>query len=461
LKLSGPWAVRYPRDTVPDELGAAPPFVLGKCRVLREGPDATILAYGSLVPTALEAAQRLASEDIFVSVVNARFAKPIDEDMVTTAVTRGAPVVTVEEHSVTGGFGSAVLETANRLGLATDGIIRLGMAPERFYEHGARSGQLAEAGLDAMGIAATVRRAVQAVRSAGSWRRRRRPSERRACGVRRSPGRLGRDTAQRKHAAVDAFVARHLQGVSRTYAILVPMLPPPLADAVGLAYLVMRIVDTVEDDPQLTADERRRYFAVLAAALGGDAAAAQTLAQPLGDNDDERALMVDAPEVLARVRALPMEQRTALADCARAMMVGVQTLMARSAARGVPYPAVCDVTELREYCYYVAGVVGEMLCALMAGYLRQPGLLERRAEAVELGTGLQLVNILKDARDDAEHGRRYLPIVADGAAAARVYQRCWEERGGACSGASRTGWRCQRRSARCVRSAGCRSRGGP
>ncbi|MBP7746755.1 MAG: 1-deoxy-D-xylulose-5-phosphate synthase [Phycisphaerae bacterium] len=167
LKLSGPWAVRYPRDTVPDELGAAPPFVLGKCRVLREGPDATILAYGSLVPTALEAAQRLASEDIFVSVVNARFAKPIDEDMVTTAVTRGAPVVTVEEHSVTGGFGSAVLETANRLGLATDGIIRLGMAPERFYEHGARSGQLAEAGLDAMGIAATVRRAVQAVRSAG------------------------------------------------------------------------------------------------------------------------------------------------------------------------------------------------------------------------------------------------------------------------------------------------------
>lgn len=226
---------------------------------------------------------------------------------------------------------------------------------------------------------------------------------------------------------MDAFVARHLQGVSRTYAILVPMLPPPLADAVGLAYLVMRIVDTVEDDPQLTADERRRYFAVLAAALGGDAAAAQTLAQPLGDNDDERALMVDAPEVLARVRALPMEQRTALADCARAMMVGVQTLMARSAARGVPYPAVCDVTELREYCYYVAGVVGEMLCALMAGYLRQPGLLERRAEAVELGTGLQLVNILKDARDDAEHGRRYLPIVADGAAAARVYQEVLEE----------------------------------
>lgn len=226
---------------------------------------------------------------------------------------------------------------------------------------------------------------------------------------------------------MDAFIAGHLQGVSRTYAILVPMLPPPLADAVGLAYLVMRIVDTLEDDPRLTSDERRRYFGVLGAALDGDTTAAQTLAQPLGDNDDERALMKDAAEVLARVRALATEQRAALAGCARAMMAGVQRLMARSADRGVPYPAVCDVTELREYCYYVAGVVGEMLCALMADYLRQPGLLERRAEAVELGTGLQLVNILKDAHDDAAHGRRYLPIAADSATAARVHQEVLDE----------------------------------
>jgi len=166
LKLDRPWAVRYPRDTVPDPLGEAPPFLLGKSRLLREGQDATILAYGSMVTPALEAATRLAAEGIGICVVNARFAKPIDEDMVTTAITRGTPVITVEEHSVIGGFGSAVLETANRLGLPTDGIIRLGLAAERFYEHGSRAGQLAEAGLDALGIAATVRRAVQAVRSA-------------------------------------------------------------------------------------------------------------------------------------------------------------------------------------------------------------------------------------------------------------------------------------------------------
>ncbi len=160
LKLDVPWVVRYPRDTVPDELGSAPPFYLGKCRVLREGPDATILAYGALVAHALAAARRLEAEDLFVGVVNARFAKPIDENMVVTAITRGTPVITLEEHSISGGFGSAVLETANRLGLPTDGVIRLGMAPDRFYEHGSRADQLAEAGLDAASVAAAVRRAI-------------------------------------------------------------------------------------------------------------------------------------------------------------------------------------------------------------------------------------------------------------------------------------------------------------
>jgi 1-deoxy-D-xylulose-5-phosphate synthase len=129
-----------------------------------DGPDATILAYGSEVAFALTAADKLASEDIFVSVVNARFAKPIDEDMVTTAITRGGPVITVEDHSVAGGFGTAVLETANRLGLPTDTIIRLGLAADRFYAHGSRSGQLAEAGIDAAGIASAVRRAVLSTR---------------------------------------------------------------------------------------------------------------------------------------------------------------------------------------------------------------------------------------------------------------------------------------------------------
>ena len=165
LTLDVASAIRYPRDVVPDSLGPAPAFETGRARTLLEGPDATILAYGTQVQYALAAAQMLSGEDIFVGVVNARFCKPIDPDMVTTAITRGGPVVTVEDHSIAGGFGSAVLECANRLGLPTDGIVRLGMAENVFYKHGSRAGQLAEAGIDAAGIAAAVRRAVKASRT--------------------------------------------------------------------------------------------------------------------------------------------------------------------------------------------------------------------------------------------------------------------------------------------------------
>jgi 1-deoxy-D-xylulose-5-phosphate synthase len=166
LALDVPSAVRYPRDNVPDPLPDCPPFVPGKSRTLREGPDATILAYGTEVEYALEAARTLEHEDIFVTVVNARFAKPIDEDMVAAAIARGGPVLTVEDHTVAGGFGSAVLETANRLNLPTQALRVLGMSPDRFYAHGSRAGQLAEAGIDAAGIAAAVRQAVQTQRAA-------------------------------------------------------------------------------------------------------------------------------------------------------------------------------------------------------------------------------------------------------------------------------------------------------
>lgn len=168
-QLERPFAIRYPRDNVPDPLAdETPPFQVGKCRVLCEGSEATVLAYGTQAPQALEAAKALALEGIQITVVNARFAKPIDEDMVTTAITKGAPVITVEDHSTAGGFGSAVLETANRLGLPTDSIVMLGHAENRFYAHATRAEQLAEAGLDVTGIAAAVRRLVQIRHSSGS-----------------------------------------------------------------------------------------------------------------------------------------------------------------------------------------------------------------------------------------------------------------------------------------------------
>ena len=156
LSLDEACAIRYPRDNVPSPMADCPPFVLGLSRQLRYGDDATLLCYGTTVSAALAASEMLAEDNVNVTVVNARFAKPIDRDMVISAFHGGRPVVTIEDHSVAGGFGSAVLETAQELGVGVSRMARLGLPADRFIAHGPRAAQLAECGLDATGIAATV-----------------------------------------------------------------------------------------------------------------------------------------------------------------------------------------------------------------------------------------------------------------------------------------------------------------
>lgn len=161
LTLNSACAIRYPRDTVPTPQDICPPFELGRSRILRHGDDATILAYGVMCAPALAAAELLVSAGIEAAVVNARFAKPIDRTMVELAFACGAAVVTVEDHCVAGGFGSAVLETAQELGLSTARSVRLGLPADRFIAHGSRAGQLAECALDATSIAAAVQRLLE------------------------------------------------------------------------------------------------------------------------------------------------------------------------------------------------------------------------------------------------------------------------------------------------------------
>lgn len=151
-------AIRYPRADVPPPMGEAAPFVAGRSRLMRKGNDATILAYGAPVSYSLDAAEMLATEGIQVRVFNARFAKPIDREMVTSALLADHPVITVEDHSVIGGFGSAVLETAQELRLPTDRLVRLGIPGDRFISQGSRKSQLAECGIDGAGIAEAVHR---------------------------------------------------------------------------------------------------------------------------------------------------------------------------------------------------------------------------------------------------------------------------------------------------------------
>ncbi len=159
-------AVRYPRDSV-SELFAnqlCPPFELGKARPLVENdtPDAAILAYGTMAISAMQAVEILNGE-YKVNVYDARFAKPVDIELVRSLLEReggGVPIVTVEDHGLEGGFGSCVIDAASEAGLDTRLITRIAIPSTHWIYQGSRSGQLEEAGLDPASIARTVRNVI-------------------------------------------------------------------------------------------------------------------------------------------------------------------------------------------------------------------------------------------------------------------------------------------------------------
>jgi len=156
-------AVRYPRDGVSPMYASetCPPFAIGKARALVTHPDAQValLGYGTSAIDASEAARELALDGIKAEVYDARFAKPVDIDLVANLVARGVPIITIEDHSIRGGFGSCVLEACNERRIDTRGITRLAM-PDGWIYQGERKEQLAEVGLDPASIAATARKIV-------------------------------------------------------------------------------------------------------------------------------------------------------------------------------------------------------------------------------------------------------------------------------------------------------------
>ena len=172
LSLDTPSAIRYPRDNVPasnfedviDEPlrnEAAQEWQVGRSRMLRQGTEATLLAYGALAQNAMQAAEGLSAEGVSVGVIDARFCKPLDADMLLRVLKPGHPLITIEDHSLQNGFGSAVIEFAVAHRFATEDITRLGM-PDRLIAHATRKEQLAEVGLDPAGIARSVRDAIRA-----------------------------------------------------------------------------------------------------------------------------------------------------------------------------------------------------------------------------------------------------------------------------------------------------------
>ena len=161
----GPVAIRYPRgrgvgSTRDVDLQSLP---IGKGEVLREGSDLVIVALGSTVLPSLRAAERLGAEGISVAVINSRFLKPLDGDLLCEWARRTGKVLTVEENVLQGGFGSAILEVFQERGLFEIKVERLGI-PDQFVEHGPPSRLRAKYCLDEEGISGRVREVVRGIR---------------------------------------------------------------------------------------------------------------------------------------------------------------------------------------------------------------------------------------------------------------------------------------------------------
>ena len=146
LNLDKPTAIRYPKSQLPITNSQFPitELQLGKAEILREGKDVAIIALGTMVLPSLEAANLLEKEGIFCSVINTRFIKPLDTELLNK--TKAKIIFTVEEGTSSGGFGSAVQEVLNR------SVYRIGL-PDEFIPHGSRDTLLDKYGLTAEGIA--------------------------------------------------------------------------------------------------------------------------------------------------------------------------------------------------------------------------------------------------------------------------------------------------------------------
>jgi 1-deoxy-D-xylulose-5-phosphate synthase len=155
LARGKPIAIRYPKGGCGVVDRAVEPLQLGRPEVLAEGADGALVGYGPMAETALQAAELLARDGLKFTVLNARFAKPLDESFYGELSRRVPLIVTIEDHSASGGFGSAVLETLSRSGDA--GKVRVLGVPDRFIEHGSSQELFELIGLTPEHIAAHAR----------------------------------------------------------------------------------------------------------------------------------------------------------------------------------------------------------------------------------------------------------------------------------------------------------------
>jgi farnesyl-diphosphate farnesyltransferase len=204
---------------------------------------------------------------------------------------------------------------------------------------------------------------------------------------------------------------RILPHVSRTFALTIPQLPPALRTPVANAYLLCRIADTIEDETAPSAAATlvllQRFVAVVCGREDADLLA-QDIAPQLSERTlpAERDLILNMKRVVGSTARLDEQPQAAIQRCVDIMCRGMHQFQQTASLRGLPH-----ATDLDDYCYYVAGVVGEMLTELFCSYSvqarQQHGALSELS--VSFAQGLQMTNILKDVWEDHSRGACWLP----------------------------------------------------
>jgi farnesyl-diphosphate farnesyltransferase len=202
-----------------------------------------------------------------------------------------------------------------------------------------------------------------------------------------------------------------LPHVSRTFALTIPQLPAALATPVTSAYLLCRIADTIEDEPALSPPETLAFLQRFSSLMGGEGdpcLLARDLEQCLSErtSSTERDLVKHMDRVVRVTESLQIPQRTAIQRCVQLMCYGMPRFQFNASLGGL-----ARSTDLDDYCYYVAGVVGEMLTDLFCDYSQDIGRQRTAlsALAASFAQGLQMTNILKDVWEDRSRGACWLP----------------------------------------------------
>ena len=207
------------------------------------------------------------------------------------------------------------------------------------------------------------------------------------------------------------FYQTHLDRVSRSFAFCIRQLPSPLREWVGLSYLLCRTVDTIEDSTWPRLEDQMQMFARFDRALDEPGAAgelANCLDQfPSDASESEKLLVKDSARLLEDFHRLPEPVYAMIRGSIHSMSLGMQHF--RKASGGGPL-RLQSLEEVNQYCFFVAGVVGELLAKLLARV--EPAFAvsqENLVRAHHFGLFLQKVNLLKDQVDDLQHGRDLVP----------------------------------------------------